>query len=54
VIRKSSVITLTEDVDVDAHDYGAPRLRRIAAQMVARLCKRAASEAIACALAFGV
>ena len=44
VIRQSSVITLTEDVDVDAHDYGAPTLRRIATRAVAGLCKRATSE----------
>jgi hypothetical protein len=54
VIRASSVITLTEGVVVDAHDYGAPALRRIATQAVARLCKSAASERIARGAAFGV
>jgi hypothetical protein len=34
------VITLTVGANVDAHDYGAPTLRRIASQVVARLCKR--------------
>ncbi|HVY66586.1 MAG TPA: hypothetical protein VHH11_17325 [Gammaproteobacteria bacterium] len=29
-IRDGSVITLTEGDKVDAHDYGAPTLRRIA------------------------
>jgi hypothetical protein len=47
VIRASSVITLTEGVNVDAHDYRAPALRRIATRAVARLCKPAVSERIA-------
>jgi hypothetical protein len=33
------VITLTVGANVDAHDYRASTLRRIAAQVVARLCK---------------
>jgi hypothetical protein len=35
VIRASSVITLTVGVYVDAHDYRAPALRRIATRAVA-------------------
>jgi DNA-binding LytR/AlgR family response regulator len=54
VIRASSVITLTEGVYVDAHDYRAPALRRIATRAVARLCKPATSERIARGAAFGV
>jgi len=48
------VITLTEGVDVDAHDCRAPALRRIATQTVARLCKPAASDGLLAALRFGV
>src|SRR5262245_51604589 len=54
VIRASSVITLTVGVHVDAHDYRAPALRRIATGAVARLCKSATGERIARGAAFGV
>jgi hypothetical protein len=37
VIRARSVITLTVGVFVDAHDYRAPTLRRIATRAVAKL-----------------
>ena len=35
----SSVIVLTEAGMGDAHDYGAPRLRRIETRSLATLCK---------------
>jgi hypothetical protein len=38
-IGKSSVIALTVDANVDAHDYGAPRLRRIRFRRLATLWK---------------
>ena len=34
------MIALTEEVDVDAHDYGAPGLRRIDIRCLAELCKQ--------------
>ena len=54
VIRASSVITLTEGVHVDAHDYRAPALRRIATRAVARTARPAARARIARGGAFGV
>jgi hypothetical protein len=54
VIQKSSVITLTEDVDVDAHDCEAPTLRRMTTRWVAGLCQPESQQEVLDARQFGV
>ena len=47
VIRTSSVIALTVGVYVDAHDYRAPRLRRIVRRVRSRIMEAAHERTIA-------